>query len=266
MSRVASRSLICLLALAALFVAAVPAAAQIDSGEIQIVALDATDYPEVELVVDVPQSFADTDLTSRQFALQEGGVRRDIVVEKLQESTAIVLAIDTSGSMQGDPLFVAKQSALAFLDGLPPQHPVAVVGFGEVATVASDLTTDRAVSRAAIDGLLSGGETTLFDALVASASLLEGATDDRFSVVLLSDGADTRSSATAASAVAALDDADATLYSIGLETGDSQLGELSGLTRDAGGRYLAATELSQLSAVYDDLAARLANQYRLSFD
>ena len=88
MSRVASRSLICLLALAALFVAAVPAAAQIDSGEIQIVALDATDYPEVELVVDVPQSFADTDLTSRQFALQEGGVRRDIVVEKLQERSA----------------------------------------------------------------------------------------------------------------------------------------------------------------------------------
>ncbi len=265
MSRVASRSLICLLALVALFMAAVPAAAQIDSGEIQIVALDATDYPEVELIVDVPQSFADTDLTSRQFALQEGGVRRDIAVEKLQESTAIVLAIDTSGSMQGDPLFVAKQSALAFIDGLPPQHPVAVVGFGDVATVASDLTTDRATTRTAIDGLFSGGETTLFDALVASASLLESATDDRFSVVLLSDGADTQSSATAASAVAALGDADATLYSIGLETGDSQLNELSGLTRDAGGRYLAATELSQLSAVYDDLAARLANQYRLSF-
>lgn len=265
MSRAASRSLICLLALVALFAAA-PASAQIDSGEIQIVALDAEDYPQVELVVDVPQSFADTDLTSRQFALTEGGVGRDIVVRKLEESTAIVLAIDTSGSMQGDPLFVAKQSALAFIDGLPPQHPVAVVGFGETATVASELTIDRDQTRFAIDGLFSGGETTLFDALVASAGLLEAADDDRFSVVLLSDGADTRSTATAAAAVAALGDAEATLYSIGLETGDSQLSELSTLTADAGGRYLAATELSQLSAVYDDLAARLANQYRLSFE
>ena len=137
MRRLVARSFIALLVLATLVAAAGSASAQIDSGEIQIVDLNSEDYPEVELVVDVPQSFADEDLSSRQFALQEGGVRRTIEVEKLRESTAIVLAIDTSGSMSGDPLFVAQQSALAFIDGLPAQHPVAVVGFGDVVTVAS---------------------------------------------------------------------------------------------------------------------------------
>lgn len=255
----------CLVALATLGVA-VPAQAQIDDSEIQIVELNNEDYPTVEVIVDVPPSFADTVLTESQFALQEGGVRRTIDVAKLQESTAVVLAIDTSGSMSGDPLSVARQSALTFLDGLPSRHPVAVVGFGETATVVSELTTDRDASRAAVSALVSGGETTLFDALVASAELLTASSADRFSVVLLSDGADTRSLATASEAVSALSGLNVTLYSIGLETGDSRLTELATLTANAGGRYLAATELAQLGAVYDDLAARLANQYRITFD
>jgi tight adherence protein B len=262
---VSRRLAFCLVALATLGVA-VPVQAQIDDSEIQIVELNNEDYPTIEVIVDVPPSFADTVLTEAQFALQEGGVRRDIDVAKLQESTAVVLAIDTSDSMSGDPLSVARQSALIFLDGLPSRHPVAVVGFGETAAVVSELTTDRDASRAAVSALVPGGETTLFDALVASADLLSASNADWFSVVLLSDGADTRSLATPSEAVSALSGLNVTLYSIGLETGDSRLTELATLTANAGGRYLAATELVQLGAVYDDLAARLANQYRITFD
>lgn len=243
-----------------------PARAQIDDGEIQIVELDNSNYPEVELIVDVPQSFSDTLLTETQFALQEGGVRRQIQVSKLEESTAIVMAIDTSGSMSGDPIFVAKQAAVTFLDGLPPQHPVAVVGFGDQVLVASPLGTDRDQTRAAINSLFSGGETTLYDALLTSTELLDSSTADRHAVVLLSDGADTQSVATEAEAVSQLLGSEATLYSVGLETGDSRLTDLRGLTADADGRYLAADDLEQLGAVYDDLAARLANQYKISFD
>ena len=108
----------------------------------------------------------------------------------------IVLAVDTSGSMSGDPLFVAKQAAITFLDGLPAQNPVAVIGFGDVATVAAPLSLDREASRSAIQSLTSAGETTLFDALVTSAELLDAASAERAAVVLLSDGADTQSLAT----------------------------------------------------------------------
>ena len=243
-----------------------PAAAQIDDREIQIVELDNSQYPRVDVIVDVPPSFADTDLTAAQFALQEGGVRRDIAVAKLQETTAVVLAIDTSGSMTGEPLAVAKQAAIGFLDGLSDQNPVAVVGFGDQATVASELTTDRDASRAAVTALASGGETTLFDALVTSADVLGEAAADRVALVVLSDGADTQSAASATQAVAALNAEEITVYSVGLETGDAQLTELAGLTADVDGRYLPATDLAQLNAVYDDLAARLTNQYQLTFE
>lgn len=248
-----------------LLLTSLPAAAQISQGEIAIVELDNSAYPDVVAIVDVPQTFAGRTLTSAQFALQEGGVEREIEVQKLTDVTAVVLAIDTSGSMSGEPLAVARDSALAFLDGLPVQNPVAVVGFGDEVLVASGMTTDRAETTAAVQGLTSGGETSLFDALVSSAELFEGVSAERYAMVLLSDGADTASTATTQQGVAALLDIDVTLYAVGLETGDSRLTELAGISSAAGGRYLPATDLGQLGAVYDDLAARLANQYRISF-
>ena len=244
---------------------ALPAGAQIGEAEIAIVELDASSYPEVEVIVDVPQSFAGTTLTGRQFSLQEGGVAREIDVRKLEDTTAVVLAIDTSGSMSGEPLQVAKNAAIAFLEGLPDRNPVAVVGFGDDVLVASPLTTDRQATTASVQALASAGETSLFDALVSSAALFDTSNADRFAMVLLSDGADTASSATSGGAVAALLDKDITLYAVGLETGDSRLTELASISSGAEGRYLPAADLAQLAAVYDDLAARLANQYELRF-
>ncbi len=251
--------------LVATVLVASPAVAQIEGEEIQIVELDNSGYPEIQVIVDVPQSFAGTTLSAAHFSLEEGDVSRSLQVEKLQETTAVVLAIDTSGSMSGEALAVAKQSALAFLDGLPEQNPVAVVGFGDQVSVASPLSTDRDTVRIAISNLVSGGETSLFDALVASVGLFDGSTD-RVSIVLLSDGADTASAATPELAVSQLVSREVTLYSVGLETGESRLTELAAVTNDANGRYLPAEDLSQLEAVYGDLAARLANQYRLTFN
>ncbi len=262
-----ARALICA-ALAAILVlpfVGATASAQISEDEIQIVELDATNYPEIELTVDVPPTLASSNLNDRHFAVQEGGVGRDVSAEKLSETIAVVLAVDTSGSMNGEPIAVAKQSALAFLDGLPARHPVAVLGFGDDVLVATELTTDRDAAASAIANLASGGETSLFDALASGAGLLGTADTDRVAMVLLSDGADTASSATAEQAVASLTSAQVPLYSIGLETGDSKLTELNELTVSSGGRFLSASDLDQLGAVYDDLAARLSNQYRLTF-
>ena len=183
------------LMLVAVLALAVPARAQLSENEIQIVELDPSGYPTVTAVVDVPRSFADTELTSEHFSLEEGGVAREIAVEKLAETTAVVLAIDTSGSMGGAPLEAAKAAALKFVDGLPARNPVAVVGFGDTANIASELTTDRAGTRAAIESLSSAGETSLYDSLVSGAAILAEAPTDRFAMVLLSDGADTASGA-----------------------------------------------------------------------
>lgn len=260
------RLLFALAAVALVFAVAPPSAsAQLTEQELQIVDIDTSDYPVINVVVDVPRGFADTTLTDEHFSLEEGGVSRALAVDKLDETTGIVLAIDTSGSMSGQPISVAKTSALSFLDGLPSSHPVAIIGFGDIVSTASELTTDRADSRAAIQSLVSRGETSLYDGLIAAADVLSAATTDRVALVVLSDGADTISVADEATVAAALRAEDISLYSIGLETGESRLTDLAGLTEDVGGSFLSTTDLADLSGVYDGLAARLANQYRLSF-
>ncbi len=80
--------------------------AQIGDSEIQIVELDNSNYPEIELIVDVPESFADTRLTEAQFALQEGGVRRDITVENLDESMRKCEHL--GGEVLGEPRSMGK--------------------------------------------------------------------------------------------------------------------------------------------------------------
>ena len=91
---------LCLIVAAAVFGGS--AAAQISEDEIQIVDLDSSAYPDVRVIVDVPQSFADTDLTTRHFALQEGGVGRDLEVQKLSEITALKAMIDQAKKEDDD--------------------------------------------------------------------------------------------------------------------------------------------------------------------
>ncbi|MCB0996058.1 MAG: type II secretion system F family protein [Acidimicrobiales bacterium] len=269
MTRPHSRALLGILTiglvLAGLLGAALPASAQLDDAEIEILSIDTSAYPEVELLVNVPRVFADTELTTGAFAVSEGGVGRTIRVESVDDAPAVVLAIDTSGSMAGEPLTAAKLAAFRFLEGLPAGATVSVVGFGSTATVASPPTDDLAAVSPAIDGLFSDGETALYDGLVQSADVLAATPNPQRIVVLLSDGADTASAASLDAAAASLSDAGALLYAVALQTGDTDTTGLAELTTRVGGRLASLDSVDQLTDAYDAIAARIANQYRVSF-
>ena len=66
----------------------------------------------------------------------------------------------------------AQTAALALLDGLPTQGRVAVVGFGDDAAVVSGLTTDRAATRAAIEGLTLGTFAGIYSGVGTAAELI----------------------------------------------------------------------------------------------
>ncbi|MDA1062132.1 MAG: VWA domain-containing protein, partial [Chloroflexi bacterium] len=83
-----------------------------------------------------------------------------------------VIAIETSSSMIAGQLERAQAAALGFLDGLPAQDRVAVVSFGDDVAVVSGLTTDRAASRAAIEGLALGTFAGIYSGVGTAADLL----------------------------------------------------------------------------------------------
>lgn len=119
-----------------------------------------------------------------------------------------VLAIDVSGSMQGEPLDHVVRSVDRLLDALRPEDRVAVVAFSDGATrvvepTAVDAAGKRLV-RARVARLFAEGQTNVeagldlsAELLAAEASAAPAAAMRRRGVVLLSDGQPNRGAATA---------------------------------------------------------------------
>ncbi len=115
-----------------------------------------------------------TDLEPPQFTALVDGIpqRVDATPTRDVDTLAIVLAIDTSGSMAGAPLEAARDAAISLIDQLNEGDEVAIVRFSNNVSLALDFTTDRAAARDVLNSLVAEGETALYDASAFTAELL----------------------------------------------------------------------------------------------
>ena len=156
--------------------------------------VDTSNYPEVTITVTVPFELAGDTFSLADFFLSENGQSREVRVEQVPgDRLAVVLAIDTSGSMRGAPLAEAKNAVTSFVDQMPPGVAFALVRFGTSSDLVVPFTIDPDEIKTAVGGLTAGGETALYDALIESGTIFEGLEGVRRSLILLSDGGDTAS-------------------------------------------------------------------------
>ena len=114
---------------------------------------------------------------------------------KLQPIPAdVLLLLDTSSSMKGEKLELAKLAALAFVDELRPgRDRIALIDFNTDATLRSSLSLDLELARAAIRNLESSPGTRIDGALRLATDHLTARDEDalrnrRAAIVLLTDG------------------------------------------------------------------------------
>lgn len=114
----------------------------------------------------------------------------------------IMLVVDTSGSMEGDKLELAKAGLETFLQRILPDDRVGLITFDSSArtvTPLAPLSENRIALQTAIGAMRANGKTAVFDALELARQELEQLPrleEDRITaIVLLSDGADNSSSA-----------------------------------------------------------------------
>ncbi|MHB1474331.1 MAG: type II secretion system F family protein [Dermatophilaceae bacterium] len=191
-----------------------------------------------------------------------GGVGAPVSVQPIaQERRVTTLLIDTSGSMGAAGMQTVARASDAFLASAPADVYVGVVAFSTVPKVIASPTLDRAKLRAAIAGLKSQGETSLYDGIAAALSQL-GASGDR-SFILLSDGGDTRSSRTLARTVAALSASGVRAEVVGFKTDETQGSVLTNLAAAGHGGVAAAGNDAAVSAAFKVAAQALGSQLRV---
>lgn len=240
-------------------IAAAQAVAPVD-----IVGTDLSDFPTIRLSVAASGDAAGS-LDPAEIQVTENGEPVQAEVVSLSEQAIdVVLVIDISGSMAGDPLDQAKDAALEFLDELPAAARTAVVSFETEVEVVSGLTDARDESRAAVEGLTEGEGTALYDGINVAVEEVSGS--DRSAIVVLSDGADTSSFADIESVEGALGGADTDFVAISLQTEGIDEAALDRLAVASGGQVVPASDPDALAEAYVDLGQRISNQFELVFE
>lgn len=126
------------------------------------------------------------------------------VFHQTKKPAAVVLVLDTSGSMNGDKIVNAIQSAKNFVRRLDGNDTIYALGFGNAPYLIGDGGTISQVSEpltATLDGVYAEGGTALHDAVCQAITLVDGLRADYegsndphlYGIVLLSDGEDTAS-------------------------------------------------------------------------
>ncbi|HET8943768.1 MAG TPA: VWA domain-containing protein, partial [Dehalococcoidia bacterium] len=168
--------------------------------------------------------------------------------------------------MAGAPLTNAAAAGRALVSQLGPSDQAAVIAFSNAPAVVQPFTGDKAALTAAIDGLVAGGNTSLYAAVQESVRLADTGPLPRRAIVLLSDGQDFGAlSVDPQAALASVQAGSAVFMSIGLGDGIDQE-YLAALAAAGRGQFRAAPTPEGLTALYQETAQVLRQQYVVTFD
>lgn len=168
----------------------------------------------------------------------------------------LALALDASGSMQGEALAESKAAALTMLEQLEDGSRLSIVAFGgktEVLVGSQVLDpSSRAMAREAIETMEAKGTTDMAGGLSTALGLVTGALDPEGinRVVLLSDGVPNETAGIDAIAEQARNSGvSITSLGLGLEFDETLLTMIS---QRSGGRYHYLEEPDQVVAVFEE--------------
>ncbi len=244
-------------------------------------------------VIAVPFSVTDSrggriaDLKQPDFAVTEDG--RSLKIEYFTsgaERIALVFVLDNSGSLR-EQLARQRDAALGLFARFGPASSIAVIRFGQFAKLVAPFTGDAESARAAFSFPVNlSGRTAIFDAGLAAVEAYTGRPEhspERRIAILISDGLDTASKATAQQVVAAANRVNVSFYVIHLPLFTPADGRLSprpaakgfrDLAEKTGGQYfVAGTSASALNPnspvdlrpVFAAIESDLHSQYVIGF-
>lgn len=202
-------------------------------------------------------------LNADDFDVREDGVRQRIsVFAEGDFPLSAAVAVDSSFSMTGERLAVARAAARSFLGALRPEDQSMVMSIGGKVNVLAPLSADRAAQVRALDALQSWGTTSLHDAIIEAVDRLQPASGRR-ALIVLSDGDDRYSEATADAVVQRARRSDVMVYPVALGRRMPVL--FTHLATVTGGRAFHERSTRRLPETLRTIADELRRQYLIGY-
>lgn len=210
-------------------------------------------------------------LRGSDFKVMEDGRAQTAASFTAEETPfAAVVLLDFSGSME-NRISLARSAAIHFLDGLREDDVAAVYRFDSEVEQLQDFSPSRDLAPVAF-GMHAKGMTVLNDAVLRAANDLSRRPEKRRAIVVLSDGFDTKSSASMDKALTAALSAGVTIYTVDMSAPETSLqaraqaaGALQNFAKKSGGRYVATPGGQALREAFSGIVEELSNQYTISY-
>ncbi len=243
-----------------------------ESKDISITKTDFRDYPKVDIYINFREGsgLEEMSLTEEDFTVLENGEKvSDLSIKGLSEvidPIGVVLLLDTSGSMGGEPIEDAADAALLFMDEMRSIDEFSVVSFSDSVIVHSNFTSDRRKLRDSISEIEAAGDTALFDGVYTASNLFANRSDIKYRyIIVLSDGTDTASVHTVQNAINKALQEDVIIYSIALLSSEFNPDNIRNISNSTGGEMLTAASSADLKELYRTISKRIINQYKISY-
>jgi Ca-activated chloride channel family protein len=214
------------------------------------------------------------ELTRDDFEILEDGVKQTIT-QFTHERVPIGLGVllDISDSMFGKRIQDARAAIDRFLfELLDPQDEFFLEAFNHRPRILTGWTRERADVEHALDGLRPSGGTAIYDAIIEALPVFDRRTRPRAAILVISDGADTASSATMRDLHSVLVRSDAFVYAIAIDSAEPQpintrvnVQTLREITGESGGRTELVHNAVELNEATARIADELNSQYMLGY-
>nr|MBC8361225.1 VWA domain-containing protein [Candidatus Desulfatibia profunda] len=200
-------------------------------------------------------------------------------VSPATDPMAVVLVIDTSGSMQArdssgqTSMIAAKKAAVNFISMLTKEDRVALFSFDNKPILKMDFSDDHEAVKSAVNSLAAepNAATCLYDTAVEAVKKAAEIPRGRRAIVLLTDGKDEKAGQSCSMHnsndvidIATTKSIRVPIFTIGVGP-KVDARELARIASFTGGRNLLATSLADLQGLYQTIANQLKNQYLVTY-
>jgi Ca-activated chloride channel homolog len=215
-----------------------------------------------------------TGLGREAFEVYEDGILQKITQftnERVPVGLGVLL--DVSDSMFGKRMLDARAAVDRFLfELLDATDEFFVLGFNHQPRVLTGWTHAPEEVRRALDTIKPFGGTAVYDAVIESLPVIGRRTRQRAALLVISDGADTASTASLREVRSAMHRSDAFVYAIAIDSPERQAintrvnpQALREITGESGGRTEVVQNAAQLNEATARIAEELNSQYVLGY-